>query len=234
MSKLLEELNKRILVIDGAMGTQLMNQGVRPEDCFDAQNITNPDRVENVHRAYIEAGADIIETNTFGANRIKLADYKLDNKVAEINIAAAKIARKVAGDKRFVFGSMGPLGKMLEPLGELTFDQAYEAFAEQAKALEEGGVDALCIETISDLQEMRAGLIAAKAVTKLPVVCSLTYDDGEKTIYGTPPEVAVVVLEALGVDIISANCSTGPEGMLKVCRKLLDCARSKPIMVMPN
>jgi len=233
MSKFLAELNKRILVMDGAMGTELMNQGVRPEDCFDFQNVTNPERVAKVHQAYIDAGADIIETNTFGANRIKLADYKLDKKVAEINIAAAKIGRKVAGDKRFVFGSMGPLGKLIDPLGEVTFDQAYEAFAEQAKALEEGGVDALIIETLSDLQEMRAGLLAAKTVTNLPVICSLTYDDGEKTIYGTPPEVAAVVLESLGADVLSSNCSTGPEGMLKVAAKLLSSA-TVPIMVMPN
>ncbi|MBU0501683.1 MAG: homocysteine S-methyltransferase family protein [bacterium] len=231
--RLLKELEKRILVMDGAMGTQLMNQGVRPEECFDAQNISNPERVEKVHQAYIDAGTDIIETNTFGANRIKLVDYKLDKKVAEINIAAAKIARKVAGAKRFVLGSMGPLGKLIDPLGEVTFDQAYEAFAEQAKALEEGGVDALIIETLSDLQEMRAGLIAAKTVTKLPVICSMTYDDGEKTIYGTSPEVAAVVLQALGADILSANCSTGPEGMLAVSKKLL-AVSSVPIMVMPN
>ncbi len=234
MNNFLNELNKRILVMDGAMGTQLMERGVRPEDCFDAQNLTNPETVLSVHKAYVQAGADIIETNTFGANRIKLADYKLDNKVYEINVAAAKLARKAVGSKGFVCGSIGPLGKMLDPLGEVTFDQAYEVFAEQAKALADGGVDVICIETISDLQEMRAGVIAAKTVTNLPVIASLTYDDGEKTIYGTPAEVAVVVLESLGVDVIAANCSTGPEGMLKVCRKLLDCARSKLIMVMPN
>ncbi|MFH1542307.1 MAG: homocysteine S-methyltransferase family protein [bacterium] len=231
---LLEELNKRILVMDGAMGTQLMNQGVKPEDCFDLQNLTNPDKVLAVHQGYVKAGADIIETNTFGANRIKLVDYKLENKVAEINLAAAQIARKAIGNKGFVFGSIGPLGKMLDPLGEIVFDQAYEAFAEQAKALEAGGVDAIIIETISDLQEMRAALIAVKTETKLPVICSLTYDDGEKTVYGTPPEAAVVVLEALGADVISANCSTGPEGMLAVARKLLDSARSSVVMVMPN
>ncbi|MBU1027043.1 MAG: homocysteine S-methyltransferase family protein [Candidatus Margulisbacteria bacterium] len=233
MSKFLEELNKRILVMDGAMGTQLMERGVRPEDCFDAQNLKNSESVLSVHKAYVEAGADIIETNTFGANRIKLADYKLDNKVHEINVAAAKLARKAIGSKGFVCGSIGPLGKMIDPLGEVTFEQAYEAFAEQAKALADGGVDVICIETISDLQEMRAGVIAAKTATNLPVIASLTYDDGEKTIYGTPAEVAVVVLESLGVDVISANCSTGPEGMLKVARKLIANSQHS-IMVMPN
>ncbi|MEE8637754.1 MAG: homocysteine S-methyltransferase family protein [Candidatus Margulisiibacteriota bacterium] len=233
MNRFLEELNKRILVMDGAMGTQLMAGGVRPEDCFDAQNLKNPKLVESIHKGYVDAGADIIETNTFGANRIKLADYKLDKQIKEMNIEAAKLARKAIGDKGFVCGSIGPLGKMLDPLGEISFDQAYETFAEQAKALEEGGVDVVSIETLSDLQEMRAAVIAVKNETKLPIISSLTYDDGEKTIYGTPPEAAVVVLEALGADVIAANCSTGPEGMLKVCRKLLEVS-SKPIMVMPN
>src|SRR5512136_715886 len=129
MSKFLEEHNKRNLMIDGAMGTQLMERGVRPEDCFDAQNLKRPEVVLDVHKAYVDAGADIVETNTFGANRIKLADYKLENKVREINMAAAGIARKAMGDKGFVCGSMGPLGKMLDPLGEITFDQAYAVFA---------------------------------------------------------------------------------------------------------
>lgn len=233
MNNFLDELNKRILVVDGAMGTQLMEGGVRPEDCFDAQNLNNPKLVESIHKSYVRAGADIIETNTFGANRIKLADYKLDKKVKEVNVAAAKIARRAIGAKGFVCGSIGPLGKMLDPLGEISFDRAYNAFAEQAKALEEGGVDVICVETISDLQEMRAAVIAVKNETKVPLIASLTYDDGEKTIYGTSAEVAVVVLEALGVDIISANCSTGPEGMLQVAKKLL-AASSRPIMMMPN
>ena len=219
--------------MDGAMGTQLMERGVRPEDCFDAQNLKNPKIVEAVHRAYVEAGADILETNTFGANRIKLLDYGLDKKVRDINIEAAQLARVAIGERGFVCGSIGPLGKMIDPLGEVTFDQAYEAFAEQAKALEEGGVDCVSIETISDLQEMRAAVIAVKSETKLPIIASLTYDEGEKTVYGTTPEVAVAVLEPLGIDVIGANCSTGPEGMLKVSRKLI-AVSSKPIMIMPN
>ncbi|MFA5113797.1 MAG: homocysteine S-methyltransferase family protein [Candidatus Margulisiibacteriota bacterium] len=226
-------MSKRILVMDGAMGTQLMERGIRPEDCFDAINLKKPEVVLAVHKAYVNAGADIIETNTFGANRIKLADYQLDKKVKELNVAAAQLARKAIGEKGFVCGSIGPLGKMLEPLGEVTFDQAYEAFAEQAKALAEGGVDVVSVETISDLQEMRAAVIAVKTETRLPVIASLTYDEGEKTVYGTTPEVAVAVLEPLGIDVIAANCSTGPEGMLKVAKRLLAAARV-PVMVMPN
>lgn len=233
MADIREEIKKRILVIDGAMGTQLMERGVLPSDCFDAQNLKNPQIVESVHQAYVDAGADIIETNTFGANRIKLADYGLANRTKEINIAAVAIARRAIGNKGFVCGSIGPLGKMLDPLGKLTFDEAYAAFAEQAKALEEGGADVVSIETISDLQEMRAAVIAVKSETRLPIIASMTYDEGEKTIYGTSPEAAVVALEALGADILSANCSLGPEGLLKVAKRLL-AASKLPVMVMPN
>ena len=215
------------------MGTELMERGVRPEECFDAQNLNKPEVVLAVHKAYVEAGADIIETNTFGANRIKLTDYGLDKKVREVNLEAAKLARKAIGENGLVCGSIGPLGKMLDPLGEITFDQAYEVFGEQAKALEEGGADCVSIETISDLQEMRAAVIAVKSSTKLPIIASLTYDEGEKTVYGTTPEVAVAVLEPLGIDVIAANCSTGPEGMLKVAKRLLAVSRV-PVMVMPN
>jgi methionine synthase I (cobalamin-dependent) len=118
VNKFLEQINQQILVMDGAMGTQLMERGVRPEDCFDAQNLTKPDVVKAIHRAYFDAGADIIETNTFGANRIKLADYQLVSKVKEINLAAARIAKGVTAGKGFVCGSIGPLGKMIEPLGK--------------------------------------------------------------------------------------------------------------------
>lgn len=233
MKDLKEALKDKILVIDGAMGTELMERGVRPEDCFDAVNLKNPKIVEEVHRAYAAAGADILETNTFGANRIKLAEYHLEKKVRDINVEAAQLARIALGSHGFVCGSMGPLGKMLDPLGEVTFDQAVEAFAEQAKALAEGGADCVSIETISDLQEMRAAVIAVKNNTKLQIIASLTYDDGEKTVYGTTPEVAIAVLEPLGIDVIAANCSTGPEGMLKVAKRLLAVSR-KPVMVMPN
>ncbi|MFA6431352.1 MAG: homocysteine S-methyltransferase family protein, partial [Candidatus Margulisiibacteriota bacterium] len=232
MNRFIEELNKKVLVIDGAMGTLLMAEGIGPEECFDAQNIKKPEVVRKVHQLYIDAGADIIETNTFGANKIKLSEYGLGDKVREINIAAAKIAREAAGTK-FVAGSIGPLGKLIDPLGEVTFDQAYSTFAEQAKALEEGGVDVLCIETISDLQEMRAAVIAAKNETKLPVIASMTFDEGEKTIYGTTPEVAAVVLQAIGADIISSNCSNGPDGLLKVAKRLSAVSKI-PIMMMPN
>lgn len=232
MKNILLALNKRILVIDGAMGTQLMERGIRPDDCFDAQNLKNPEAVYSVHKAYAEAGADILETNTFGANRIKLGEYGLADKVKEINEAAVKLARRAIGENGFVCGSIGPIGQLLEPMGALTFDQAVETFAEQAKALADAGADVLCLETISDLQEMRAGVIAAKR-TNLPVIASMTYDEGETTVSGTTPEAAAVVLQAIGADILSANCSAGPEGLLKVAERLLKVT-NLPVMIMPN
>ncbi|MBU0573481.1 MAG: homocysteine S-methyltransferase family protein, partial [Candidatus Margulisbacteria bacterium] len=197
MRPIQEILGKKLLIIDGAMGTLLMQAGVRPEEGFDLQNLTNPDKVQAVHQAYVDAGANIIETNTFGANRIKLADYNASDKAKEINIAAVKIAKLAAGDKAYVCGSIGPLGKLLHPYGAVNFDEAYEAFAEQARALSAGGADILCIETISDLQEMRAAIIAAKQNTKLPIISSMTYDENQRTVYGTPPEVHSVVAQAL-------------------------------------
>ncbi len=229
INNLLKELKKRVLVIDGAMGTLLMQNGIRPDDNFDLQNIKNPDIVKKIHQSYVDAGADLIETNTFGANRLKLGP----DKVEEINSAAVKLAKEAAGEKAFVVGSVGPLGKLLAPYGELTFDEAHDVFKEHIAALSKAGADAISLETISDIQEMRAALIAAKEITDIPIITSMTYEKDGRTLYGTPIEAAAVTLESLGADIISLNCSTGPEDMLEVCRKLL-VVSCKSIMVMPN
>ncbi|OGC05202.1 hypothetical protein A2276_04610 [candidate division WOR-1 bacterium RIFOXYA12_FULL_43_27] len=223
---LLEELKNRILVIDGAMGTMLMQNGIRPDENFDLQNIKNPEIVKSVHKAYVDAGADIIETNTFGANRLKVGD-----KVKEINQVAVKLAKEAGA--LFVCGSVGPLGKLLQPYGEVSFDEAHSIFKEHIAALAEAGADCISIETISDIQEMRAALIAAKEATTIPIIASMTYEKDGRTIFGTPIEAAAVTLEALGADIISLNCSTGPEDMLAISAKL-KAQSSKPIMVMPN
>lgn len=233
MKSLKKIIGKKILLIDGAMGTLLMEGGVSPKECFDAQNLTRPALIKSIHKRYVQAGANIIETNTFGANRLKLKDYNLEDKVAEINKKAVSLAKEAANDVAFVCGSIGPLGKILAPLGDVPFDLAVDVFSEQAKALEDGGADCLSIETISDLQEMRAAIIGAKSLTKLPIMASLTYDENGTTVFGTPPEAAVIVLEALGVDVISANCSTGPEGIIKIAKILLQKS-ALPIMVMPN
>jgi len=150
MSKFTEIVGKNVLIIDGAMGSLLMEGGIKPEEGFDIQNIKNPELIKSIHKKYVDAGADIIETNTFGANRLKLKDYKLEDKVLEINKAGVMLAKEIAGNEVFVCGSIGPLGKLLEPLGEISFDLASEVFSEQAKAMEDAGADCLCIETISE------------------------------------------------------------------------------------
>lgn len=226
---LLKELEKRVLAIDGAMGTMLMQNGIRPDDNFDLQNIKKPGIVKKVHQAYVDAGADLIETNTFGANRLKLGA----DQVEAINSAGVKLAKEAAGDNAFVVGSVGPLGKLLAPYGDLTFDEAHDVFKQQVLALSKAGADAISLETISDIQEMRAALIAAKEATNIPIIASMTYEKDGRTLYGTPIEAAAVTLESLGADIISLNCSTGPQDMLSVCRRLLAVSR-KPVMVMPN
>ncbi|MFA4858533.1 MAG: homocysteine S-methyltransferase family protein [Candidatus Margulisiibacteriota bacterium] len=244
-------VRQKILVIDGAMGTTVMQAGVSLEQGFEGLNFLHPDLIVSIHRGYVEAGANLIETNTFGGNRIKLAEYGAGDKVKAVNARAVELARQAIAAARaevkaaagaaaslvqpdiFVAGSIGPLGKLLQPMGEMTFDEAYAVFAEQARALKDGGADILCIETISDLQEMRAALLAAKDNTNLPVICSLTYDENGKTVTGTTPEAAVYLLERLGADVIAANCSTGPAQMEKLTQQLVGCA-SVPVMIMPN
>ena len=222
-----------IKIFDGAMGTMLQAAGLKPGECPELLNINQPDVVKAVHEAYIKAGADIIETNTFGANRLKLEHYGLADKAREINIAAVQAAKAVAGKQAQVAGSMGPTGRFIAPLGDLSFDEAYDVFFEQAVALATGGADYLLIETCIDLQEMRAALLAAKAATKLPVICQMSYSEDGRTVSGTDPQTAAITLEALGADIIGANCSLGPEQLIPIIKTLAENC-SKPISVQPN
>lgn len=217
----LKALKERVLVCDGAMGTMLMRYGLTSGGCSEEWNLSRPEVIEEIHRLYIDAGADCIETNTFGANRFRLSAHHLEDKVRELNIAGARIARKVAQDKVFVLGSIGPTGKILEPFGDLSFESAYEAFKEQAMALEEGGVDAIIIETMGDLQEARIALLACKENTRLPVICQMSFSENLRTTSGTPPEVTALVLWSLGADVVGANCSMGSEGLYKVLEKMV-------------
>lgn len=217
----LDALKERVLVCDGAMGTMLMRYGLTSGGCSEEWNITKPEVVEEIHRLYIEAGADCIETNTFGANRFRLSAHHLEDKVKELNIAGARIAKKVAQGRAFVLGSIGPTGKILEPFGDLSFESAYEAFKEQAIALEEGGVDAIIIETMGDLQEARIALLACKENTKLPIICQMSFSENLRTTSGTPPEVCALVLWSLGADVVGANCSMGSEGLYRVLERMI-------------
>ncbi|MBC9784075.1 homocysteine S-methyltransferase family protein [Heliobacterium chlorum] len=222
-----------IKIFDGAMGTMLQAAGLKPGACPEQFNLENPAAVTAIHRQYVEKGADIIETNTFGANRIKLSHYGLRDKVREICHAAVGAARAACTSDTKVAGSVGSTGKLIAPLGELSFDEAVDVFKEQIGAMAEAGVDYIIIETIIDIQEMRAALLAAKAVTDKPVICQLAFGSDGRTVTGTDPQTAAILLEAMGADIIGANCSLGPAQLLPVVQAMAE-ATDRPISIQAN
>lgn len=222
------------IITDGAWGTQLQALGLPIGECPDAWNINNPSCVEDVARSYVEAGSRIILTNTFSANRITLTRYNLADRANEISRTGAAISRHAAGDRAYVFASMGPTGKMLA-MSEVSEQEVHAAFQEQAHALAEGGADALVIETMSDLKEAEIALAAARE-TGLPVVVSMVYgagQAGDRTIMGVTPEQAVETLTAAGADVIGSNCGEGPAGFVTICKRMR-AVTDLPIWVKPN
>ena len=216
----LDALDRRVLVCDGAMGTMLYSKGIFLNRSFDELNVTRPDVVAEVHQAYVRAGADVLETNTFGANRVKLAAFGLADQLAEINTAGARIARQAARDHAFVAGAIGPLGIRVEPWGKTGLDEAQAWFREQAQALVDGGVDLFVLETFRDLNELGAAIRAVKAVCALPVVAQLTTEDDGNSLDGTPPETFAPQIEAFGADVVGVNCSVGPAAMLETIERM--------------
>jgi len=222
------------VVTDGAWGTQLQALGLAGGDCPDEWNLTHPDQVEAVARAYVEAGSQVILSNTFRSNTVALAGYGLAGRVVELNRAGAAISSRAAAGKALVFASVGPSGKMLMT-GEVTQDTLRSAFEEQAQALAEGGADGLAVETMSDLAEAIIAVAAAKA-TGLPVVATMVFDSGknkDRTMMGNTPEQAAEALAAAGADVIGANCGSGIAGYLPVCRRLRQ-ASDKPVWIKAN
>ena len=207
-------------MFDGAMGTMLQEAGVADKPCPEYACISAPEVVRKIHAAYIEAGADIIETNTFGANPLKLQEYGLEAQTEEINQQAVKIAKAVAGNKVQVAGSIGSVGQLIYPLGAVDFDVVVAAYARQIKALAEAGVDYILLETIIDIQEMRAGLIAAKSVCDLPVICQMTFEADGRTVTGTDIVTMAKILEPLGAAVLGVNCSLGPVQLLPLIEQL--------------
>lgn len=232
MSDFITAIQNQVLIGDGAMGTMLLKYGLGIGENPELWMLSHQEELKEIHRAYFEAGARVVQTNTFGANSLKLGEYGFASKVKEINLTAARLVREVVQHKAFVAGIIGPTGHFPIPLGDVEWTDLVEVFKEQSIALEEGGADFIMLETFSDLGEIRAALFAAKNYTSLPVACSLTYTNG-RTLTGTTPAIAVKVLSPLGADIIGANCSTGPKDLLQVMKEYR-AVTDLPLLVEPN
>jgi 5-methyltetrahydrofolate--homocysteine methyltransferase len=227
---------KTVMIADGGWGTELIKQGLKPGEVAETWNIDRPEEVRSVAASYVEAGADIILTNTFGGSPLKLSKEGLEARMAEINRLGAKISKEAAGQNAFVFGSMGPIGELMAPLGEATEAEMVKCFTNQAIALAAGGVDGIVIETMMDLGEAKAALRAVREGTSLPVVVSLTFNkhrSGYATLMGVRPEQAAVELERAGADVIGTNCGAGIDDMIEVAR-VMHRATSLPIWCKPN
>lgn len=222
-----------MILFDGGMGTMLQKFGLETGSCPDYYNISHPEVVQQIHRAYMEAGSQYITTNTFGSSPLKLSDYDLQDQVEKIASAAVANVRKACGDRVKVAGDMGPTGKFIRPIGDLSFDEACENYYRLAKALADAGADCLIIETIIDIQEMKAALLAAKTASSLPVICQMSYGEDGRTIPGTDPITATILLDAMGADVIGANCSVGPDRLLDAAKQMVSVT-NKPVIIQPN
>ena len=222
-----------IHVVDGAMGTMLYAKGVYINRCYDELNLSNPDLVREIHTEYIRAGADIIETNTFGATAHKLQQYGLEANMHEINAIAAKLAREAAKDRVYVAGAIGPLGLRIEPYGPTSFDEAKEMFRAQAVALLEGGVDLFVVETFSDVSEIREAIRAIRELCDLPIIAQMTIMTDGNTLFGTTPEVFTERLDQWGADVIGLNCGVGPAIILNALEKMRAVTKKK-LAAQPN
>jgi homocysteine S-methyltransferase len=223
-----------VVMFDGAMGTMLYAKGVFINQCYDELVLRSPDLVREVHAAYVKAGADVVETNTFGANRAKLTQYGLDGQVGVINRRAAEVAREAAGEQRLVAGAVGPLGVRLEPYGPTSKDEARAMFREQMQALADGGADCFVLETFADLEELEQAVLAARDVNPaMPVIAQATVGPELRTTYGASPEDVARVLDKWGVDVIGLNCSVGPQTILEAIERMA-AVTSRKLSAQPN
>lgn len=220
-------------LFDGAIGTRLYEKGIYINRNYDEINLAAPELVLEIHEEYVRAGAEIIETNTYGATRHKLQLFGLENKLREINVAAAQIARKAAGDKVFVAGAIGPLGLRIEPYGPTSFDEAKDMFKEQAEALLEGGVDLFVIETFSDLSEIQQAIKAIKEICDLPIVAQMTIQTDGKTTFGADAKLIALRLEEYGADVVGLNCGVGPTHILNALEQMREIT-DKKLSAQPN
>lgn len=233
MRDFLDVIKEKILVYDGSKGYLLQKMGLKGGECGELWNLTNREAVRDVYRQYKEAGSDVLQTNTFPGNRVHLEKYSLGDRNYEINYWGTKLAREIAGNERYVAASIGPTGILFEPSGELTFEQAYEIFKEQVKAVTDGGADVINFETFTDVAEMRAALLAARENSPLPVICSMAFEANGRTLMGTDTLTVVTTLRSLGADMVGTNCSFGAANMLEIVRAM-HAAGGGYLSVKPN
>lgn len=222
------------LIADGATGTMLMAAGLPAGMPPELWNVEEPEKILALHHAYLESGSQIILTNTFGGSSIKLEKVKLGARARDLNLAGARLARQAAGDQAYVAGDMGPTGELLKPLGALTIEEVRETYLEQAEALADGGVDFIWIETMSDLDEARAAVEAAKAATRLPVFCSFSFGRKSRTMMGVSPKQAALELWHLGLSAIGANCGEGLEMIADVLSQIREAVPEAVLIAKPN
>src|SRR5258708_6718910 len=235
----IKRLSQGSILADGAMGTMLHQSGVALDACFDELNVSDPDRVLGVHRAFIDAGSELIETNTFSANRYKLAAHGWQTEVDAFNEAAVKLARQSAEASKdrtvYVAGAIGPIGARLAPYGRVQPEQAFDAFFEQCAALAKGGVDVFILETFTDLNEITEALKAARAAApNVPVIASMTFTRDDRTVLGDAPREVANALAAMGADVIGVNCSGGPSQLARIAQVMRTVEPDVPISAMPN
>jgi len=229
----LESLHDRVLVCDGAMGSMLYDRGVFVNQSFEALNLTRPDLVVEVHRAYVDAGADVIETNTFGANQLKLAGFGLADRFVEINVVGARLARQAAGASGYVAGAIGPLGVKVGDGGSTRVEAAETHFAEQAAALLEGGVDLLLLETFGALGELEAAVRAVRRLSALPVIAQMATGEDGLSLDGVTPEQFALTLSAHGATMVGVNCGAGPASTLETVERMAEVT-DVPLSAQPN
>jgi 5-methyltetrahydrofolate--homocysteine methyltransferase len=225
-------LRKRVLVLDGATGTELQKHGMPAGVCPETWCLEHPDMIQTVHRGYQQAGSDIVYTATFGANRLKLAEYGITD-VRDVNLRLARLAKEAVAGRTLVAGDIGPTGRFVKPFGDLDFEEAVGIFREQVEGLIAGGVDLLVIETMMDIQEARAALIAARELTDLFTIVTMTFERNGRTLNGTDPVTALVTLQSLGADAVGCNCSTGPADMMQFITAMKPFS-TVPLVAKPN
>jgi 5-methyltetrahydrofolate--homocysteine methyltransferase len=233
----IESLKNRILLFDGAMGTFLQLKGLTTDDCPEEWNMSHPDVVKEIHKSYFDAGSDVVETNSFGGSKSKLAKYNYGDRTYEFNKRAAELAKEVCPEGKFVAGSIGPCGEMLEPYGAYTAEQVYESFVDQVKGLRDGGVDVFCVETMMDVEEVKIIVKVVKDLTDLPVITTMTFTKspkGYKTLMGNSATDIARELKIAGADIIGSNCGTGITDMIEILKELKQGAGEHLFMIQPN